>query len=99
MRIGATFPQTEIGTDPAAIRDYVQAAEAAGYDHLIAFDHVLGADPTNRPGWQWYTSQHMFHEPLVLFGYLAAITKLELATAESFSPNGRQHSSQNKRQK
>src|SRR5215470_7812153 len=80
MQIGVTFPQTEIGADPVAIRDYAQAAEGAGYGHLAVFDHVLGADPTNRPGWQKYTSQHMFHEPFVLFGYLAALTKLELVT-------------------
>lgn len=81
MQVGVTFPQTEIGADPAAIRDYAQAAEALGYRHLVAFDHILGADITNRPGWDRYTTQHMFHEPFVLFGYLAALTKLELVTA------------------
>lgn len=81
MQIGVTFPQTEIGADPTAIRDYVQAVEGSGYSHLVAFDHVLGADPTNRPGWTRYTSAHMFHEPFVLFGYLAALTRLELVTA------------------
>ena len=86
MQIGVTFPQTEIGADPAAIRDYVRAVEDAGYSHLVAFDHVLGADPTNRPGWQKYTSQDMFHEPFVLFGYLAALTKLELVTAVIILP-------------
>ena len=48
MQIGVTFPQTEIGADPVAIRDYVQAVEGLGYNHLVVFDHVLGADPTNR---------------------------------------------------
>src|SRR5256885_640563 len=86
MQIGVTFPQTEIGADPSAIHDYVQAAEEAGYSHLVAFDHVLGADPTNRPDWQKYTHRHMFHEPLVLFGYLAALTKLELTTAVIILP-------------
>jgi hypothetical protein len=42
MRLGVVFPQTEIGSDPAVIRDYAQAAEGAGYDHLLVFDHVLG---------------------------------------------------------
>ncbi len=46
MHIGVTFPQTEIGADPIVIRDYAQAAEALGYHHLVAFDHVLGGDPT-----------------------------------------------------
>jgi len=78
MQIGAIFPQTEIGTDPAAIRDYVQAVEALGYAHLVAYDHVLGAntDTPERRDRRWpYTYQHQFHEPLVLFGYLAAITQ------------------------
>src|SRR5579885_163165 len=86
MQIGVIFPQTEIGTDLAAIRDYAQAAEDAGYKHLLAFDHVLGADPTNRPGWQRYTFRHMFHEPFVLFGYLAALTNLELVTGVIILP-------------
>ena len=78
MQIGVTFPQNEIGADPAAIRDYAQTAEGLGYSHLLAFDHVLGADPEHRPGWQGYTHRSMFHEPFVLFGYLAALTHLEL---------------------
>lgn len=81
MQIGVTFPQNEIGADPAAIRDYVQTVEGLGYRHIIVYDHVLGVDPTNRPGWQGYTYEQMFHEPFVLFGYIAALTQLELATA------------------
>lgn len=81
MQIGVTFPQTEIGADPQVIRDYAQAVEGLGYQHLVIFDHVLGADPTHRPGWRGYTYQDMFHEPFVLFGYLAALTHLELVTA------------------
>ena len=50
MDIGVVFPQTEIGSDPGAIRDYVQAVEDLGYSHLIAYDHVLGADITPYPG-------------------------------------------------
>src|SRR3954447_10828045 len=82
MQLGVIFPQTEIGTDPKAIRDFVQAAEDLGYDHLIVFDHVLGADTARYPGWQGaYTHQDMFHEPFVLYGYLAAVTqRMELVT-------------------
>ena len=82
MKFGVVFPQTEIGADPAAIRDYVQSAEGAGYDYLLAFDHVLGANPDRPGGWQGpYTYEHIFYEPLVLFSYLAAITEhLELTT-------------------
>ena len=86
MQIGVTFPQTEIGADPLVIRDYAQAAEGLGYSHLVAFDHVLGADPTNRSGWRGYTQRDMFHEPFVLFGYLAALTHLELVPAVIILP-------------
>ncbi len=83
MKTGVVFPQTEIGADPAAVRDYAQAAEGLGYSHLIVYDHVLGADTNHHANWQGsYTSESMFHEPFVLFGYLAGITtKLGLVTA------------------
>ena len=82
MRIGVVFPQTEIGADPAGVRDYVQAAESLGYDHLVTFDHVIGANVASRPGWRGaYESRDMFHEPMVLFGYLAGLTQtIELFT-------------------
>ena len=81
MQVGVTFPQSEIGTDPEIIRDYAQAAEDLGYEHLLAYDHVLGADPSNREGWRGYTHKTMFHEPLTLFSFLAAITRrLELVS-------------------
>jgi len=86
MQIGVTFPQTEIGADPLVIRDYAQAVEGLGYSHLVVFDHVLGADPAHRPGWSGYTSRDMFHEPFVLFGYLAALTHLELLPAVIILP-------------
>lgn len=80
MRYGVIFPQTEIGSDPVAIRDFAQAAEALGYVHIMAYDHVLGANPASRPGWRPpFTHLDMIHEPFVLFGYLAGLTKtLEL---------------------
>src|SRR6266567_4293475 len=86
MQIGVTCPQNEIGADPIVIRDYAQTVEGLGYSHLVAFDHVLGADPTHRPGWQGYTFRHMFHEPFVLFGYLAALTHLEMVPAVIILP-------------
>jgi len=57
-----------------------------GYSHLVAYDHVLGADPRHRPGWQGYTAKDLFHEPFVLFGYLAALTQLELVTGVIILP-------------
>ena len=82
MQVGAIFPQTEIGADPAAVRDFAQAAESLGYEHLLVFDHVLGADASKRESWEGpYNHTDMFHEPFVLFGYLAGITeKIELVT-------------------
>jgi probable F420-dependent oxidoreductase len=82
MRIGVVFPQLEITEDPGAVRAYAQAAEQLGYDHLLVYDHVVGADTTNRPGWSGpYDLASLFHEPFVLFGYLAGLTKtVELVT-------------------
>jgi probable F420-dependent oxidoreductase len=82
MRIGSVFPQTESGTDPGAIKEYVQSIEALGFDHVLAFDHVIGANADSRPGWSGaYRHSDSFYEPLVLFGNIAGMTeKLELAT-------------------
>ena len=82
MQLGVIFPQTEIGADPGAARDYAQAAESLGYDDLVVFDHVLGADASKRASWDRpYQHTDMFHEPFVLFGYLAGITeRIQLTT-------------------
>jgi probable F420-dependent oxidoreductase len=74
MQIGAVFPQTEIGNDPLAIRDYAQTVEGLGFSHLLAYDHVLGASPERLGAWRPYTHESPFHEPFVLFGYLAGVT-------------------------
>jgi probable F420-dependent oxidoreductase len=81
VQVGVVFPQTEIGADPFVIRAYAAAVEELGYAHMIAYEHVLGADPAGHPGWTGvYDVETTFHEPFVLFGYLAAITSLELVT-------------------
>ena len=82
MRVGVTLPQTEMSTDPVSIRDYAQAVEQLGYDHIQSLDHVLGANAASRPGWQGpYDHTDLIHEPFVLLGYLAGITqRLELVT-------------------
>jgi probable F420-dependent oxidoreductase len=82
MRIGVVFPQTEIGADPAYIKDYGQAAEDLGFSHILTYDHVIGANLASRPDWKPpYSHLDMFHEPFVLFGYLAGLTqKIELVT-------------------
>jgi probable F420-dependent oxidoreductase len=82
MRVGVVFPQTEIGSDPTVIKDYAQTAEEVGFRHILTYDHVIGANPASRPGWKPpYSHLDSFHEPFVLFGYLAGITKeIELVT-------------------
>ncbi len=82
MRLGVVFPQTEVGADPGAVRAFAQAAEDLGYQHILAFDHVLGADTGSRPDWQGaYTNKDLFHEPFVLFGHLSAVTsRIEFVT-------------------
>jgi probable F420-dependent oxidoreductase len=88
MRIGVVFPQTEIGTDAGVIREFSQAAEELGYHHILAYDHVLGANAASRPDWRPpYTHRSTFHEPLVLFAYLAGLTKtIELVTGVLILP-------------
>ena len=83
MQTGVVFPQTEIGADPAVIRDFAQTAEDLGYHHILAYDHVIGANLASRPGWRPpYSHLDTFHEPFVLFGFLAGITKsIELVTS------------------
>lgn len=82
MKIGVVFPQTDIGNDPVGIRDWAQAVEAMGYSHILAYDHVLGADRDRHPALTGaYGHRDAFHEPFVLFGFLAAVTRrVELAT-------------------
>jgi probable F420-dependent oxidoreductase len=87
MQVGVVFPQIEIGADPGAIRAYADAVSGLGYRHLLAYDHVLGADPKVHEGWNGpYNIDDTFHEPMVLFGYLAAISDLELVTGIVIAP-------------
>ena len=88
MKIGVVFPQTEIGTDPVTVAEFAKTAEDLGYHHLVTYDHVLGANTASRPDWQGpYTSESLFHESFVLFGYLAGLTStIELVTAVIILP-------------
>jgi alkanesulfonate monooxygenase SsuD/methylene tetrahydromethanopterin reductase-like flavin-dependent oxidoreductase (luciferase family) len=82
MKIGLVYPQTEFGNDPSAIRDYAQTAESLGFSHILAYDHVLGANPDRPGGWRGpYTHKHPFHDLFVLYSYMAAVTEtLEFTT-------------------
>jgi probable F420-dependent oxidoreductase len=85
MRTGVSLPQREpgFGRDIGAITEFAQAAESMGYEHIRTGEHVLGANDASRPGWKGpYTHADLWHEPFVLFGYLAALTRtLEFATS------------------
>jgi len=81
VRIGVVFPQTELGGDVGAVRAYAARVTELGFTHILAYDHVLGADPDVHLGWTGpYDVRTTFHEPFVLFGYMAAVTPLELVT-------------------
>src|ERR1700730_15487306 len=77
MRIGAVYPQTEAGGDPRNVRAFGLAMESMGLDHLLAFDHVAGASHADRdpPLAGPYTEHDPFHDPFVMFAYLAGITE------------------------
>ena len=79
MDFGVVLPQTEIGPDPKTIAAFARTAEDASFSSLMAYDHVIGADISSRSDWMGpYTHESQFHEVFVLFGYLAAITSMEL---------------------
>lgn len=81
MQIGVVFPQSELGGDAGAVRAYATQVEAFGFGHILVYDHVLGADPAHHAPWRGpYDVDTTFHEPFVLFGYVAALTSLELVT-------------------
>jgi probable F420-dependent oxidoreductase len=82
LRIGVVFPQTELGGSPQAARAYAQGTARLGFTHILAYEHVLGTDTEVHANWRWpYDLHSTFHEPFVLFGYLAGLTSLELVTA------------------
>ena len=89
MRLGAVLPHHGFGNDRAAIKDLALGIEALGFDHLVAYDHVLGAEPGGRrrhlPG--RYGPRHEFHEPFVLFGFLGGVTEsVELVVGVLVAP-------------
>jgi probable F420-dependent oxidoreductase len=94
VQLGTNLPEHLIGTDPGALSEFLSAIEDLGYAYVTVGDHVLGADTEARPDWKpffgkapLYDRHMVWHEPLVLFGYLAAMTKtLELCTGILISP-------------
>jgi probable F420-dependent oxidoreductase len=89
VRLGAVFPTHDVGRDRYAVRDFAQGVEALGFDHLVVYDHVLGAvhDGRERPLSGPYDERDEFHEPLVLLGHLAAVTeRIELVPGVVVAP-------------
>ena len=90
MRLGVIYPQIELGGDPESLRRFAVAAEQLGFDHLVMYDHVVGAShdedrepPVPGP----YTERDPFHDPLVAFAHVAALTeRIELVTAILIAP-------------
>jgi probable F420-dependent oxidoreductase len=76
LEIGIVFPQIEFEPDPEAIKAFAQAAEGLGYSHVLAYDHVLGANPDRPGGWRGpYHAHHPFYSPFLLFTFMAAVTQ------------------------
>jgi probable F420-dependent oxidoreductase len=87
MRIGVVLPQTEMGPSVGAARAYGVGVEELGFQHVLAYDHVVGADPEVHRPWKGpYDIDTEFHEPFVLFGFLAGCTSLELVTGITILP-------------
>ncbi len=88
------LPEHLIGTDHGALAEFLTGIEELGYGYITIGDHVLGADPSVRPDWKPYLGkaplydQHMpWHDPLVLFGFLTALTTtLEMSTGILIAP-------------
>lgn len=77
IRVGLAYPQIELGGDPDAVRAVCDPLESMGADHVLAYDHVLGAShadrtPPLRQG--GYDQDDPFHDPFVMFAYLAGRT-------------------------
>ncbi len=89
MKAGVVYPQTELGGDPGAVKAFAQAAEGLGYDHIVIYDHVLGAEHAGREPRLTgpYKETDPFHEPLVTYAYLAGLTeRIELVTGVLILP-------------
>jgi len=89
MKVGVVYPQIELGGDPDAVRRIGVATEELGYDHLLVYDHVVGAQHADRDPELWgpYVDTDPFHDPFVMFGLLAGLTeRIELVTGVIILP-------------
>jgi probable F420-dependent oxidoreductase len=88
MKIGVIYPQTELQGDPAGVHRIGLATEELGYQHLLTYDHVVGATHDREPKLSGpYTEKHPFHDPFMMFAYLAGLTKrIEFVTGVVILP-------------
>ncbi len=76
MQFGVVYPQNETESSRASVAHFARIVEALGYRHVLAYDHVLGANPDRPGGWRGpYTYQDAFLEPLVLYSFMTAVTR------------------------
>ncbi len=82
MKLGFVYPQNEVPAAPEVLKEMAFALEKEGYDHMLVYEHVLGANPNRRGGWTGvYSSQDAFWDPFTMFSYLAgAGSNLEMVT-------------------
>jgi len=80
MKVGLHVPQVGPQARPEVIGPFAQAAEAAGFDSLWVFDHVVlakeqgSAYPYSPDGRLGFNPQNDFLEALTLMTHLAAVT-------------------------
>ena len=85
MKAGVVYPQIELGGDTGAVKAFAQAAEDLGYDHIVIYDHVLGAVHARREPKLTgpYKETDPFDEPLITYAYLAGVTKHSASSRSS----------------
>ena len=82
MRYGVSLSHPDLGNDAGFLKDFAQAVEGAGFDHVLAAEHDAGGHPDRAAGQKVHTDDVPYHEPFVLFGFLGAVTqRLELVTS------------------
>jgi len=82
MRLGVLVPHQGIGRDAGKARAFAEAVDDLEFDYVAAIEHIVGADPDRPAGWTGpYDDSALFHEPMVFFGFLAALMpRIEFAT-------------------
>lgn len=83
MELGVVYPQIELGGNPRAFEHFGRSVEQMGFEHLLMYDHVIGAEHADRdpPLWGGYSEEDPFHDPFVAFSYMAGIApKLKFVT-------------------